>query len=615
MRSNFDHLVNKVGRRGITEEELESVVPAFLIFFRASKDQERLIWISKKILIDQKRISQLLQNLHHRWLYRICKLLHLNLNLLNESCNGNRPIATQLRILEVFTTESIYISLDSKTNMDDNSDSKQFAPESTSILRLSMVWRILIKSKLFSILRKLVDQRVPAPSESTINPPTELAQSLAELIRHALDWPSADHQSRCLLIGSFLGEFFAGPLSPQVDLFFAPYLAYHMPTNLRAMNLVSALKGPFPETIRLYTNGQEKILDSAMLDPSDKPSSESYQHLLWMCYSFLKLIHRNVARLREDDAHAYLLILKAFMVPITFFSELSFINQADDDNPEEEYFEDTTEISDAVWSYSRKRRDQSDSIDRAISKMIGLLSEPNHVDFLINLIAPAKEVDISARNNASLTQSFDAIIKICYLMLTHEHLAVFECRLLYTLAFRPTFLRHLWRYILTAASPCLFGNPTPVYSMLARGTNIGPEVWPLIVPHLSLFCSLFSYLLPTLDDDEFYEISKNDLLLELAAGKQRHNTNKPTIPMPFKVSSELVSICSTLRDICVGLVEITYQDQRPGYMRTADWSNQDIHTKLFSRRAEGLFRTIVRLVRQLHLRDSRRQFCPDGMYS
>ena len=72
------------------------------------------------------------------------------------------------------------------------------------------------------------------------------------------------------------------------------------------------------------------------------------------------------------------------------------------------------------------------------------------------------------------------------------------------LAFKPTFLRHLWSAILSVCQASLFGTGRPFLHVISRGIPMSPEDSDCIVPLLAVFCSLFSLLIATLHDSEFY---------------------------------------------------------------------------------------------------------------
>ena len=80
--------------------------------------------------------------------------------------------------------------------------------------------------------------------------------------------------------------------------------------------------------------------------------------------------------------------------------------------------------------------------------------------------------------------------------------------MLYTLAFKPSFLRQLLVHIQSEKQVSLFGqSDTALVKLLSKGVVLSAEEIQRIVPVLHVFCSLFSHLLVTLDDSEFYNES------------------------------------------------------------------------------------------------------------
>jgi ubiquitin-protein ligase E3 C len=173
-------------------------------------------------------------------------------------------------------------------------------------------------------------------------------------------------------------------------------------------------------------------------------------------------------------------------------------------------------------------------------------------------------------------------------------------RLLYTLAFKPSFLRQLLTHIQSEKQVSLFGSSdTSLIALLSRGVNLSPAEIQRIVPLLDVFCSLFSHLLVTLDDREFF-----------------NDSGSINGAMPFKLS-EVVDLASNLRDVCIGLVELAYPDTRPpgsSFSFTKTRTTHTVANEEETRLWMHLFKSAVNLVRQLHTRDTRRQFCPNWVW-
>ncbi|KAK0087468.1 hypothetical protein PV325_000909 [Microctonus aethiopoides] len=214
-------------------------------------------------------------------------------------------------------------------------------------------------------------------------------------------------------------------------------------------------------------------------------------------------------------------------------------------------------------------------------------------------IALLNDEDRVNRILAALNQSDDPLLleyicQLCDNLLQTDKLAGHKYRLIYMLAFKPTFLRRLWSALL---------SPRCNMQLILRGIAPNYEDSMRIAPLLSVFCSLFSLLIATLHDSEFFV--EEHLPCEKSA-------------MPF-TTSELVPLSAHLKDICLGLIDIAFTDTRAtirdDYKRAVlgSMSNDDV---LHSNRQDTkmymyLFKVTAGLLRQLNTRDLRRRFCPD----
>lgn len=141
---------------------------------------------------------------------------------------------------------------------------------------------------------------------------------------------------------------------------------------------------------------------------------------------------------------------------------------------------------------------------------------------------------------------------------------------------------------------------------MAKGLSSDLVDWSLLLPHLTLFCTLFSYLLPTLDDVEFYQ-------------ECDQTSNPKTSLMPFSLD-ELQKMTLTLKDVCIGLISLAYHDNKLAVtveyqeamnsVRTeSNYEEKSVNAKDV-KQWQRLFKSAVSLLRQLYIRDSRRPFCP-----
>lgn len=147
------------------------------------------------------------------------------------------------------------------------------------------------------------------------------------------------------------------------------------------------------------------------------------------------------------------------------------------------------------------------------------------------------------------------LCRLCHHLLITNELAVQKYKLLYMLAFKPVFLKHLWTSLASIRQTSLFGGgaATSLLQIISRGIALSTEDTDRIVPLLAVFCSLFSQLIATLHDTEFFleptsveHISKN---------RQQH-------AMPFTIA-ELAVLSGHLKGVCLGLVELAFPDTRP----------------------------------------------------
>lgn len=126
------------------------------------------------------------------------------------------------------------------------------------------------------------------------------------------------------------------------------------------------------------------------------------------------------------------------------------------------------------------------------------------------------------------------------------------------MAFKPKFIRTLWYTLLTSQAE----NGQLSISLLSRGIQIPKIESDKIVPVLATFCALFSRLLGTLHDGEFFYCCSNDNdfsdFSSSAASNVEPIKNKL---MPFHIK-EIVLLITTLKEISLGLVELAFPEIR-----------------------------------------------------
>lgn len=147
------------------------------------------------------------------------------------------------------------------------------------------------------------------------------------------------------------------------------------------------------------------------------------------------------------------------------------------------------------------------------------------------------------------------LCQLCHHLLITNKLAVQKYKLLYMLAFKPVFLKHLWTSLLSVRQISLFSSSatTPLLQIISRGIALSTDDTNRIVPLLAVFCSLFSLLIATLHDTEFF--------LEQTATDQTSD-NRQQHAMPFTIT-ELTMLSGQLKSVCLGLVALAFPDTRP----------------------------------------------------
>lgn len=221
--------------------------------------------------------------------------------------------------------------------------------------------------------------------------------------------------------------------------------------------------------------------------------------------------------------------LSSTIVPLMAEQHVSEQQQADND-------------SDNESNGSVTDQEQADILRQCIE----MLNEQQRVNGILSAI------EQSQSDPPALLQP---LCRLCHHLLITNKLAVQKYKLLYMLAFKPVFLKHLWTNLASIRQTSLFGGgaATSLLQIISRGIALSTEDTDKIVPLLAVFCSLFSLLIATLHDTEFF--------LEHASVEHISN-NRQQHAMPFTIS-ELAVLSGHLKGVCLGLVELAFPDTRP----------------------------------------------------
>lgn len=143
--------------------------------------------------------------------------------------------------------------------------------------------------------------------------------------------------------------------------------------------------------------------------------------------------------------------------------------------------------------------------------------------------------------------------------------------------------------------------------ILSSGVQTSSVDWHQFLPPLTLFCALFNYFLQTLDDVEFFNEYLNEML---NTSDMSYNYSV----LPFKLSG-LVSMSSVLRDICISLIELAYQDRKVVHLKSQLFGTSQETTLKDDYSIQCwnlLLKSSLKLLRHIYARDIRRQFCPEN---
>lgn len=588
MRKTFDSVIEKIkSNTSFDEKTFDKLSHEFIIFFHRQKDEQRFDILIDLMMTHQTIIIRSKNREPKVWLHRVMKLLKINLGIIEKYSSSSK--SRYMQFFEYFTRPN----------------------ETLDESEAAVVWRTLVDCGMYSIMRQLAEMNSNKCSETKFDNPQ--SQLIVELIRRSLDSEAHENfNDKPMPAYSFFSQFLHGPLSPLLDTYYFHVLLGLQPEQLKPKHLLKA-----------FISSHKLIKDRLRFTPSNNSTNfgidlasvgdiQECKNTIWLSYSFIRALYTQVDHLNDIEKVNYINIISILLAPAEYITNISLIQAANSECDDQ-----SDDLPDEINTSSSKTHQLTQyhkDIHHVITKLIEFINELEHINGLKSIIF-----------NCDLQpQVQGAIVQICNLMLTHEYLAIFNCRLLYTVAFSKEFSRSLWKSIMTTTSTTLYGTSVPVLVQISRGNNISHESWRLILPKLRLFCSLCSYLLPTLDDEEFYTNDDNTMFVDGNNGEnqteERLNQVKrdsETTSSGFYVDKELVGISATLRDICIGLIEILYQGNRnstsnQNFGSRFDSGFQDEQTKLLSFEIKSCFQALVRLVCQLHARDSRKQFCPDG---
>lgn len=602
MRQRFDATIAEYGNNPSETSFIYIInghlISEFIIFFHIDKDRQRFDTLIDLMIANSQTIVKSKQLEPKVWLNRLTKLLAINLRLIMGH-HGLDLDSRNIKFLYHFTKLDTIL---------DKSEAH-------------IIWPALVVRGFYSIMRHLVDAHKNTHHDS------QMCCCLLELLARSLDLDTCDSvEDRTSTAYAFFDQFLRGPISPTIEKHYLPELLRLGPSQLEPKCIVKSFSrsnDEIKQRLGFVTNKSSMFVGHNNQDKPTKDIQEC-EKTIWLCYSFVRALYTRIDQLNDIHKVSYINIISILLGPGQYITNKSLIRAAANQDDNEDGDQDSPDELNTLASTRTQNQftQYYSETHHVITKIIELINQLQHINGLKSIVF----------NSELQPQVQSAIVSICNLMLAHEYLAIFNCRLLYTVAFSKEFSRSLWNSVVSATSSTLYGTGVPLYVQISRGNNISPASWRTFLPKLRLFCSLCSYLLPTLDDSEFYTnnndddddrmfVDTSDTSGSSSRDKSPALAHRESGPASggFYVDRELVGISATLRDLCIGLIEILYQANRNSH-HPINQSNssrfnaigQDEQNRLLSFEIKSCFQALVRLVCQLHARDSRKQFCPDG---
>ncbi|XP_061509954.1 ubiquitin-protein ligase E3C [Anopheles gambiae] len=605
-RDKFDEYRRAHGAIRDGGQDLEYYSKRIIFFYqhRSGQDGDRLIFLCQYMIKNPGEVFRLVER-DPIWTYRIKRLLGLCLGqILVPECSPTIP----MRMLEIYSSNT-YIT---KHIPPTGSSGQQYIQR-----YLVSIYSHLIERRYFRVVRQLIEEKLPAIDEDTTALANPIADALFEMLLRPLqliDTEARDTLSRQIL-QSFTFNVLSPQLSDQVKHFVLPALGER--TDFPYWTLVRHTADEYQGLLDYRSTilvdltteddddgtapmGSRPVGTPKKARTTNRVQDERLRLTSSLLYSLLKLDERHVDETSTSKEHfrAYLKVVASMVDNITKLPRKtirSSINRPLDDSSDSD--------SDGEDGPALGPREAA-----LLHAVIGMLNERRRVSFTVRLIDTVLDDPLAVQH----------LCQICHQLMTYNRMAVYEYKLLYMLASKPLIIRGLW-YTLTAHSTGqLFSSPIV---RLSKGINISKEDSDRTIPILASFCALFGRLIASLHDGEFVQ----------------ENVLPGTVSsiMPFSIP-ELIPLSTTLKEISLGLVELAFPETRSSLhenYRTMISSLSGGEARSFGgtgslvgrQRSQPyeqnrqiwphLLKVCVSLLRQIHTRDLRRCFCPEGHWT
>uniref|UniRef100_A0A182MXZ7 Ubiquitin-protein ligase E3C n=1 Tax=Anopheles dirus TaxID=7168 RepID=A0A182MXZ7_9DIPT len=600
-RDKFDQhrKVNGGVRHG---QDLEYYCRRIIFFYqhRTAQDGDRLIFLCQYMIKNPGAVFQLVDR-DPIWTYRVKRLLGLCLGqILVPECSPTIP----MRMLEIYSSDT-YIR---KHTPPTGTDQQQYIQR-----YLVTVYRHLIEHRYFSVVRQLIEEKIPPIDEDSSTLAHPIADALFDMLLRPLQLiqPEARDPLSQQILQSFTFNVLSPALSDQVRHFVLPALGERK--DFPYWTLVRCIADEYQGQLDYRNAILVDLTDDTMSGGvtrsggtpkkarKDQSQDERLRLTSSLLYALMKLDERHLDETTntKEQFSAYLKVVASMVDNITKLPRKtirSSINRPLDDSSDSD--------SDGEDSPTFSPREAA-----LLHTIIAMLNERRRVTFIVRMIDSVLDETVVVQN----------LCQVCHQLMTYNRMAVYEYKLLYMLASKPMIIRGLW-YTLTAAHTTgqMFSSPIV---LLSKGINISKEESDRIIPILASFCALFGRLIASLHDGEFVQ----------------ENVLPGTVSsiMPFSIP-ELIPLSTTLKEISLGLVELAFPETRSnlhenyrtmisslsggearaGFGAPARRSERHQQQEQMARQVwPHLLKVCVSLLRQIHTRDLRRCFCPEGHWT
>lgn len=556
-RQSFDSTLQAIEKSksvAASSSVVKTLLRSLLFFYSHSEDSQRLIWLCQLLLKNRSIVHHLQTEDHSSWLYQIKCLLLICSRSLESSLKDSKPVAIQLRMLEEFTSHQSF------NNPGDPVGNRKDA---------AMVTVYLARNGYFRYLRALLNARVPSSLEPSPSPPTPLAAAIRDLVMNPLQLTkdaSNDGENvlnvkdRHQIFSALISDILCPEMTEQMTCFLLPSLAEtssHFPFGFLLESLLI-----------LLSKADSSGASNFRVTPSP-----------WLLFGVLAFVDKNL------DSTSDLTLLKNYVKVLQILLiQLPHPVSANSDG-EDDSDSDSEMETDPLQP----------SLENLNQKCLDVLDSKEHVKTLESLLTRPKV--------AYESEVITALCNICHFLMSESRLPIHKTRLLYTLALNPVFVRELWRNVQAVSVFTSTGTEITLLDLISRGRNLSIEEAGLVTPLLSLLSSLLSSALFSVHDNEFY-------------GEEGQRSSF----LPFSLG-EMERMSSVLCSVAIGIIEIIYPETSPTFtgqylaaMKSVGAKSALLKTDEFYPLEKWikLLKDVTSLVRQLHSRDSRRQFCAEG---